>query len=87
MPSSVTVFINQYSLVLVGCFIIALGGLLVWRFFGVKISIVAVGTITLALIVLQLTSSTNATSINSHDDFERALRAGKPVFLELYSNF
>jgi hypothetical protein len=87
MPISITVFINQYSLVLAGCIIIVLVGLLGWRFFGVKISMVSAGTILFTLIILQLTSSTSATSINSHDEFERALTAGKPVFLELYSNF
>jgi len=87
MLSSITVFINQYSLILVGCIIITLVGILVWRVFGLKISAVAISTILLALIVLQLTSSTNATFVNSHDEFEMTLSAGKPVFLELYSNF
>ena len=87
MPSSITVFINQYSLIIVGCLIIGLVGLLGGRFFGVKISMISVGAILLTLIVLQLTSSTDATSINSHDEFERALTGEKPVFLELYSNF
>jgi len=79
--------INSYSFVVLGLLVVLIVAVLTWRVLSPKWVAAAVAVTFIALVVFQLMGSTKVDTVASPQDFESALVAGKPVLLELYSNF
>ena len=80
-------FINGYSFVAFGLLILIVAVSLTWRFVN-PLWIIAVAVLTVgALVAFQTSASTKDNTVVTVDQFDTALTAGKPVLLELYSNF
>ena len=83
----VTVLINSYSFLVVGLLAILLVSIAAWRLLNPSWTIaIAVSTFVL-LSAFQLVTSTREDEVTSLEDFDNVLKSGKPVLLELYSNF
>ena len=83
----VTVLINSYSFMVVGLLAILLVSIAAWRLLNPSWTIaIAVSTFVL-LSAFQLVTSTRGDEVTSLEDFDNVLKSGKPVLLELYSNF
>jgi Na+(H+)/acetate symporter ActP len=82
-----TLLLNSYSFVVFGVMILIIVTLLAWGLLGPRWA-QAIAAVTLgSLLIFQLMVSTKANEASSPQDFENALASGKPVLLELYSNF
>ena len=79
--------INSYSFVAAGLLVLIIVALLTGRLFSPKWVVVAVAVTSVSLVAFQLTASTKVDTVSSPEDFTSALASGKPVLLELYSNF
>ena len=79
--------VNEYSLFLVGLVVIALVLLLTWKWFGLKWRLTGMVTVVVALAAFQFITSTNVNTVSSREELNRALTMGKPVLLELYSDY
>ena len=79
--------INSYSLVAAGLLVLIIVALLTWQLFSPKWITAAVAATCAFLVAFQLMASTKANTVSSPEDFNNALTSGKPVLLELYSNF
>lgn len=79
--------INSFSFVVGGVLIVVVVAILAQKFFGMKWMIAATLVAFLSLITIQLQTSTKINTVSNPKQFEDALIAGKPVVLELYSNF
>ena len=79
--------INSYSFIVLGLLVILIVALLTWRVLSPKWVVGAVTVTFIALVSFQLMGSTKVDTVASPQDFDSALVAGKPVLLELYSNF
>jgi len=77
--------VNEYSLFLVGLVVIALVLLLTGKRFGLKWGLT--GMVVVALAAFQFITSTNVNTVSSREELDRALATGKPVLLELYSDY
>ena len=82
-----TLLINSYSFVAIGFLIVLIVALMSWRLLSPKWAAVTVAVTFAALVAFQLTASTKVDTVSSPEDFNSALASGKPVLLELYSNF
>lgn len=82
-----TLLINSYSFVAAGILVLIIVALLVERFFGLKWTVAAVTVTFVSIVVFQLMASTKANTWSSPEDFNNALTSGRPVLVELYSNF
>lgn len=82
-----TLLINSYSLVALGLLFLLIVGSLIWRFFSLQWAAVVVAVAFAILVAFQLMASTKSNTVASPEDFDNVLRSGKPVLLELYSNF
>ena len=82
---TMALLINSYSLVAGGLLVLMIVALLTGGLFGSKWAAVAVTF--LSLIAFQITSSTKANTVSTPEDFNNALLSGKPVLVELYSDF
>ena len=81
------VLINSYSFVGLGLLIVLIGTLISWRLGNPVLAVATVAVILVALVSFQLTTSTKFNTVSNAEDFNRALDTGKPVLLELYSNY
>ncbi len=84
---TMALLINSYSLVAAGLLVLVIVALLTGRLFGPKWATAAVAVTFVSLVAFQLTASTKADTVSSPEDFNGALTSGKPVLVELYSNF
>ena len=84
---TMALLINSYSFVALGLLILLVTALLTWRLFSPKWAAAAVAVTFVSLVAFQLTASTKANTVYSPEDFNNALASGKPVLVELYSNF
>ena len=84
---TMALLINSYSLVAAGLLILTIVAVLTGRLFSPKWGLVAVAVTFVSLVAFQLTASTKANTVSSPRDFNNALTSGKPVLVELYSNF
>ena len=82
-----TLLINSYSFVAIGLLILLIMALLTWRLFGPTWATATVAVTFTSLVAFQLMASTKANTVSSPEDFNNALTSGKPVLVELYSNF
>ena len=82
-----TLLINSYSFLVVGLLILLILTSLIWRLLGMQWAAVII-TVTFAfMLILQLSTSTRVNTVSSPEDFNSVLQSGKPILLELYSNF
>ena len=79
--------INSYSFVIVGLVIALLVALITWRLFSPNWAVAAVVVTIAALGLVQSMASTKVELVSNPESFDNALASGKPVLLELYSNF
>jgi thiol:disulfide interchange protein len=79
--------INSYSLVAAGLLALMIVALLTGRFFGLKWAAATVAITFVSLVAFQITASTKANTVSTPEDFNNALTFGKPVLVELYSDF
>ena len=79
--------INSYSFVVVGLVIALLVALITWRLFSLNWAVAAVVVTIAALGLVQSMASTKVELVSNPENFDSALASGKPVLLELYSNF
>lgn len=79
--------INSYSLVAAGLLALMIVALLTGRFFGLKWAAATVAITFVSLVAFQITASTKANTVSTPEDFNNALTSGKPVLVELYSDF
>ena len=82
-----TLLINSYSFVALGLLILLIMALLTWRLLSPKWATATVAVTFASLVTFQLMASTKVDTVSSAEDFNNALASGKPVLLELYSNF
>ena len=82
-----TLLINSYSLFVVGLLILLILTSLTWRLFGTQWAVVIIAVTFTFMLVLQLSTSTKENTVSSPEEFNSVLRSGKPILLELYSNF
>ena len=79
--------INSYSFVVVGLLIALLVSLITWRLVSPSWAVATVVVTVIALGLVQSMASTKVELVSNPNDFDSALADGKPVLLELYSNF
>ena len=79
--------INIYSFVALGLLILLVTALSTWRLFSPKLAAAAIAVTFVSLVAFQLMASTKANTVYSPEDINNALASGKPVLVELYSNF
>ena len=79
--------LNQYSFLITGLLLLVVVSFISWRILEAKYAVPIIALASILLIVSQLFFSTNANSYSSVASFENALTSGKPVLLELYSNY
>ena len=84
---TMALLINIYSFVALGLLIFLVTALSTWRLFSPKWTTAAVAVTFVSLVAFQLMASTKANTVYSPEDFNNALASGKPVFVEIYSNF
>ena len=79
--------VNEYSLFLVALVVIALVLPLPAKRFGFKSGLTGLLTVVVAPPAFQFIPSTNVNTVSSREELDRALATGKPVLLELYSDY
>ena len=79
--------LNQYSFLIIVVMLLGIITIISWRLFGLKYVLPVIGLTSVLLVATQLLLSTNTNPYSSIDSFDNALASGKPVLLELYSNF
>jgi len=79
--------INNYSFVVLGLLLLMVVTSLTWRFVGVQWAVATVAVTFTSLVVFQLVASTRIDTVSNIEEFNNALATGKPVLLEMYSNF
>tara|TARA_B100000949_G_scaffold33968_1_gene27565 strand:- start:299 stop:550 length:252 start_codon:yes stop_codon:yes gene_type:complete len=79
--------INSYSFVVLGLLLLMVVTSLIWRFVGVQWAVAAVAVTFTSLVAFQLMASTRIHTVSNIEQFNNALATGKPVLLEMYSNF
>ena len=79
--------LNQYSFLIIGLLLLVIVAFMSWRILEAKYAVPIIGLASILLIISQLFFSTNANSYSNIASFENALTTGKPVLLELYSNY
>ena len=79
--------INGYSLVAMGLLVLVIVALLTSQLFSLKWVVAAVALTSVSMVLFQLAASTKASTISSPENFDNALISGKPVLVQLYSNF
>ena len=79
--------VNEYSLFLVSLVVIALVLLMTGKWFGLKWGLTCTVIVVVALAAFQFIASTNVNTVSSSEELDRALATGKPVLLELYSDY
>ena len=84
---TMALLINSYSFVAGGLLVLMIVALVTGGLFGSKWAAAAVAVTFLTLIAFQITSSTKANTVSTPEDFNNALLSGKPVLVELYSDF
>lgn len=82
-----TLFINSYSFIALGLLILMIVAWLVVRLFNPKWVALAVAVTFILMGVVYSVGSTKYNTVSNPEEFKNALTAGKPVLLELYSNF
>ena len=82
-----TLLIISYSLIVVGSLILLILTSLTWRLFGPQWAAGIIAVTFAFMLVLQLSTSTKVNTVSSPEDFDSFLQSGKPILLELYSNF
>ena len=82
-----TLLINSYSFAALGLLLLLIVASLTWRLFNWKWAMATVAVTLAFLVAFQWTASTTTNTVSSTEDFNNALASGKPVLLELYSNF
>ena len=84
---TMALLINSYSLVAAGLLVLMIVALLTGRLFGSNWAMATVAVTFVSLVAFQVTASTKANTVSTPEDFNNALTSGKPVLVELYSNF
>ena len=79
--------INQYSFIIMTIVVLVITGVLTWRFLDPRLSIAAILVMLLVLGAVFFSTRTKDNSVSSLEEFNLALASGKPVFVELYSDF
>ena len=79
--------LNQYSFIWVGLSLLFLATLTIWRYYGMKSSLVAATLILLVLLLLQLVLSTKNNEINTIVEFQKEVNAKQPIFIMMYSDY
>ena len=82
-----TLLINSYSFVALGLLIFLIMALLTWRLFSPTWATATVAVTFASLATFQLMASTKGDTVSSPENFNNALTSGKPVLVELYSNY
>ena len=82
-----TLLINSYSFIAVGALILLGIAFLTWNFVGPKTALFAVVVTAIFLVYFQAMTFTTENTFSGTEDFNNVLTSGKPVLLELYSNF
>ena len=78
---------NQYSLLIIGGIAASIILLIMWRLVTLKYVLASIGLLSVLLISSQVFLRTSSNTFSSVESFNSALASGKPVLLELYSNF
>ena len=84
---AMALLINSYSFVALGLLILLVMTLLTWRLFNPKWAVAIAAVMFVFLVAFQLMASTKVDTVSSLEDFNSTLASGKPILLELYSNF
>ncbi len=79
--------VNDYSFIVLASLLILLITTLTWHLFKPRWATAAFLITFAMLFTFQLTASTTADTVSSREELNNILSAGKPVLLELYSNF
>jgi len=79
--------VNSYSFVVLGLLIVLIGALISWRLGSPALIVATVSATLIVLISFQLMTSTKFNTVSNPEDFNKVLATGKPVLLELYSNY
>ena len=79
--------INSYSFVVAGFLVALLVALITWRLVSPSWAVATVVVTVTTLGLVQSMASTKVELVSHSNDFDSALASGKPVLLELYSNF
>ena len=78
---------NQYSFVVLGLVILVVIGVLSWRLVGIEYALIPITLGITALALFYTFSSTDVTSTYNVEDLGESLASGRPVILQLYSNY
>lgn len=84
---TMVLLINNYSFVVLGLLFLMVVASLTWRFVGAQWAVATVAVTFTSLVAVQLMASTRIDTVSDIEEFDNALVNGKPVFLEMYSNF
>lgn len=87
ISSTIAILINNYSFVVLGLLILLLIAYLTWKWIGLRWASVAVLIALAFLVSYQLLTSTKAGTVSNLEDFDNILASGRPVLIELYSNY
>jgi len=79
--------INQYSFLIASCLLIGLIAVVSWSVFGRKYGSVAIVLISVLLVSVYFSMTSNDTRFSNAETFERATTSGKPFLIEFYSDF
>lgn len=80
-------FINGYSFVAFALLALIFTATLTWKFANPQWTLVAAALTVVALVLFQINASTKENTVSNVVQFDDALASGKPVLLQLYSNF
>ena len=78
---------NQYSFVWLGLSLLALTSWTIWRYYGMKYSILAALFIFVTLCFVQLVLSTKTNDVDTIVAFDNALDGDQPTFVMMYSDY
>jgi len=78
---------NQYSFVVLGLVILLVIGVLSWRLAGIEYALIPITLGITALALFHTFSSTDVISTYNVEDLGESLASGRPVIVQLYSNY
>ena len=79
--------VNQYSFVIVGLSLLSIVTWSIWRYYGLRNSIIAACIIILLLCCVQVLLSTKNKEVTTIDGFEKELSQHRPILLMMYSDY
>ena len=79
--------LNQYSFVVIAIVVLSIAMAATWRVRRRWVRVAIPGTLAVGLVIAFLVLRTGGGNVRSVADLDRALAAGKPVMLEMYSDY